>query len=193
MKTPAYITDWVSLWNTLVKQREAARRDEPLPDAGDRWSARAAVYDARTHDRWAAKDTSREFLCSLMKSLGRPTLLDIGAGSGKWAVPLAPLAASVTAVEPSPAMARARLEENIARHNLRNITILPRAGRATACPFTTSPSRSHADAGSTTSRPSSKACRRSRGTPACGSCARRRSTASWPMRPATSSATRTTA
>ena len=125
MNKPDHSVDWVSLWNNLVKQREAARRDEPLPDAGDRWSARAAVYDARTRNRWAAKDTSREFLLSLMKSLGKPTLLDIGAGSGKWAVPLAPLAASVTAVEPSPAM-RARLEENIARHNLRNITIVPR-------------------------------------------------------------------
>lgn len=124
MNKGTHSIDWIGLWNDLAKQREAGRRDEALPDTGDRWSARAAVYDARTRDRWAAKDTSREFLFSLLQSLGKPTLLDIGAGSGKWAVPLAPFAEYITAVEPSPAM-RTRLEENLAQHGIHNVTVVP--------------------------------------------------------------------
>ncbi len=119
-------TDWIQLWNRLVKQREDRRRPEPLPDEGDRWSARAESYDARTQDRWAAKDTSREFLVALLKSLPAPALLDIGAGSGKWAVPLAPFARHVTAVEPSAAM-RTRLQEHLAKRNIENVTIVPEA------------------------------------------------------------------
>lgn len=119
-------TDWIQLWNRLVRQREERRREDPLPDAGDRWSARAESYDARTQGRWAAKDTSREFLVSLLKSLRDPTLLDIGAGSGKWAVPLAPFARHVTAVEPSPAM-RKRLQEHLAERGITNVTIVPEA------------------------------------------------------------------
>lgn len=119
-------TDWIQLWNRLVRERETQRREEPLPDAKDRWSARAEKYDERTQNRWEAKDTSREFLVSLLKSLPKPTLLDIGAGSGKWAVPLSPFARHVTAVEPSPAM-RARLLEHLSARNITNVIIVPEA------------------------------------------------------------------
>lgn len=119
-------TNWVQLWNQLVRQRENGRRPDPVPDADDRWSARAGEYDARTQYRWAAKDTSREFLVSLLNSLQKPTLLDIGAGSGKWAVPLAPCVRHVTAVEPSPAM-RARLQEHLKERNIDNVTVVPDA------------------------------------------------------------------
>lgn len=117
-------TDWIRLWNELVRQREEQRREPPIPDPKDRWSARAEGYDARTQSRWAAKDTSREFLVSLLKSLKSPTLLDVGAGSGKWAVPLAPYAKRVTAVEPSPSM-RARLQAHLAEKQIDNVTIVP--------------------------------------------------------------------
>ena len=124
MFSKGHDVDWVRLWNELVKAREAERKPDNLPDAKDRWSARAEVYDARTQNRWAARDTSREFLVSLLKSLPEPTLLDIGAGSGKWAVPLAPYVRHVTAVEPSPAM-RTRLQEHLQERNIANVTIVP--------------------------------------------------------------------
>lgn len=120
------VTDWIQFWNRLVQQREQARRPESLPDAKDRWSARAEEYDTVTQRRWAHKDTSREFLVSLLKSLPEPTLLDIGAGGGKWTVPLAPFVRQVTAVEPSPAM-RARLQEHLARQGVANATVVPEA------------------------------------------------------------------
>lgn len=126
MKKGTPITDWIALWNRLVREREDRRHHEPLPDAKDRWSARAEGYDARTQCRWAAQDTSREFLVSLLKSLPEPTLLDIGAGGGKWAVPLAPFARHITAVEPSPAM-RARLQGHLAERKIANVSIVPEA------------------------------------------------------------------
>jgi SAM-dependent methyltransferase len=119
-------TDWIRLWNELVRQREEQRREPAAPDPRDRWSARAEGYDARTQSRWAAKDTSREFLVSLLKSLPSPTLLDIGAGSGKWAIPLAPYAKLVTAVEPSPSM-RARLQDHLAEKKIGNVSVAPEA------------------------------------------------------------------
>lgn len=120
------MTDWLQLWGSLVKQREDLRRRESSPDTEDRWSARAEEYDARTRRRWARDDSSREFLISLLKSLQGATLLDIGAGGGKWAVPLAPFARHITAVEPSPAM-RARLQAHLTQQGIAHVTIVPDA------------------------------------------------------------------
>ena len=50
-------------------------------------------------------------------------VLDIGAGPGTTAIPLAKIANSVTVVEPSNGML-ARLNENVSKHNLANITCL---------------------------------------------------------------------
>ena len=118
--------DWVALWNSLVRRREQMRRPEPLPDADDRWSARAPTYDARSQARWAARDTSREFLVGLLEGLSKPTLLDIGAGSGKWVVPLAPHCRQITAVEPSASM-RSRLEKHLGERGIANVTVVPEA------------------------------------------------------------------
>ncbi len=123
---PSPAPDWIRLWNHLVRHREALRRPEPLPDSGDRWSARARTYDERAQLRWARPDSSRDFLAALLRSLPHATLLDVGAGGGKWTIPLAPLVRHVTAVEPSPAM-RARLLDHLARRGIRNVTVVPKA------------------------------------------------------------------
>jgi len=53
------------------------------------------------------------------------SLLDIGAGAGAFAFPLAAVSRRVTAVEPSPAQVT-QLTRNIARSRTNNITIVPR-------------------------------------------------------------------
>jgi SAM-dependent methyltransferase len=62
----------------------------------------------------------------LLRALVRPgeTWLDIGAGGGRYALPLALLAKTVIAVEPSEGM-RAVLQEGMAEHGISNIHILP--------------------------------------------------------------------
>ena len=52
-------------------------------------------------------------------------VLDIGAGPGTFAVPLAARGCSVTVVEPSPVM-RDALAERIARENIGGITVIPK-------------------------------------------------------------------
>lgn len=61
----------------------------------------------------------------LLRSLIRPgeSLLDIGAGGGRYALPLSRLAAEVTAVEPSPAM-RQVLREGVARYGVTNLRLV---------------------------------------------------------------------
>src|SRR5262245_38735122 len=62
----------------------------------------------------------------VLRSLVIPgeTWLDIGAGGGRYALPLALLARAVTAIEPSEGM-QAVLREGIATHGIANIDILP--------------------------------------------------------------------
>jgi len=52
-------------------------------------------------------------------------VLDIGAGPGTVAIPLAKIVRGVTVVEPSSGML-ARLKENASKHNLANITYIPK-------------------------------------------------------------------
>ncbi len=58
-------------------------------------------------------------------------MLDVGAGVGRYALPLARLARQVVAVEPSPAMQH-HLAERIAAANATNLTLVPAAWPAAA-------------------------------------------------------------
>ena len=114
--------DWVKFWDDLVRRRERLR-PAGKNDWDDRWTVRAEAYNARTEARWQTMDSSRAFLTGLLQSNPGATLLDIGAGCGKWTVPLAPLAAHVTAVEPSPAM-RKHLCRHVGERRLSNVTVV---------------------------------------------------------------------
>jgi 2-polyprenyl-3-methyl-5-hydroxy-6-metoxy-1,4-benzoquinol methylase len=86
---------------------------------------------------WADKKTAKEFfhhslqspaarervadICSMIRPGAR--VLDIGAGPGNIAIPVAKIAAHVTAVEPAPGMA-AVLQEQIALENMDNIQFI---------------------------------------------------------------------
>jgi predicted O-methyltransferase YrrM len=98
------MTDWIQLWNDLVSLREWRYQPNETPENHDRWKARAHDFDAHVRRRWAQPDSSRTFLVALLRAMPHATVLDIGAGTGKWAVILAPHAKAVTAIEPSPTM-----------------------------------------------------------------------------------------
>jgi SAM-dependent methyltransferase len=86
---------------------------------------------------WADKEAAKEFfhhslqsqaarervadICSMIRPGGRA--LDIGAGPGNVAIPVAKIAARLTAVEPAPGMA-AVLREQIALENMDNIQFI---------------------------------------------------------------------
>jgi len=84
-------TDWLKLWRGLV----SANPHAPNIDAIKRYKTHAFQKRQRP-------DPLLNFV--LQSVDGNMTVLDIGAGSGRWTVPLAARAKSVTAVEPSTEM-----------------------------------------------------------------------------------------
>lgn len=110
--------DWADNWCRKVEVRAA----NPI---GQRdWDGRAGRFARRT----AELNPAREPLVgALMEAVRKEdTALDIGAGAGRYALPLSTLAAQVTAVEPSAGM-RAALEGAIAERGIDNLTVVPGA------------------------------------------------------------------
>ncbi len=109
-------------WRALVRRREAqvVRVAGAATSGPGHWDQRAAAFDAcsRAHD--LEHDPLYRLLLSVVP--GR-RLLDIGAGAGRYAVPLAATASAVTAVEPSSGM-RARLSARLDEERRDNVRIV---------------------------------------------------------------------
>jgi 2-polyprenyl-3-methyl-5-hydroxy-6-metoxy-1,4-benzoquinol methylase len=116
-------TDWIGLWWDLATafQRHLEQENN---GRSDRWSQRARPFDASVKRRREENDPLRDFV--LNKISGDTTLLDIGAGTGSWALPVAQHIRQVTALEPSESM-RNILLENLAECRITNVTVI--AGR----------------------------------------------------------------
>jgi hypothetical protein len=105
--------DWVEHWRTLVVDRESASahgHSDP-----HYWDHRAATFARSTTGR------ADQFLAVVEPYASpRKTLIDVGAGAGRHAIPLADRLEWVTAVEPSEGM-RAHLP------HLPNLTVIASA------------------------------------------------------------------
>lgn len=106
------MTDWGELWRTLATAERSAGDGEA--QMVNRWQAVAARLDSGS----GYPDPMLDFLLSRLDPSW--TLLDVGAGVGRWAVPLAKRVRSVTAVEPSTAM-REMLERRARDNGLGNL------------------------------------------------------------------------
>ena len=88
--------DWAEHWRRLVETRRA--RVEALAGGPQTnfWDVRATRFAARSE----AFDPSTYLLAAMLReALGTAgTLLDVGAGAGRYAIPLAAVASRVTAV-----------------------------------------------------------------------------------------------
>ncbi len=89
-------TDWVEEWRRLVREREAASHGHGDPRY---WDRRAPTFARSTSGR---ADAFLEVLEPYLSA--RKSLIDVGAGAGRHAVPLAARLEWVTAVEPSDGM-----------------------------------------------------------------------------------------
>ena len=114
--------------------------------AGQRWQAMVEAHQAQTQRlRDPAWDAGGDFRPSFVESFRagrgrwddaavvdaiRPhldaddTLVDVGAGAGRFALPLAEIVRSVVAVEPSPVMGAA-LTEDAQKRGISNISLVP--------------------------------------------------------------------
>jgi SAM-dependent methyltransferase len=102
-----------------AKSRSRKRRAAAEPQT-DVWYGKAREFDEAIKRRWTRPDSSRDFL---MSQLVNATVLDVGAGTGAWAVLLAPRVRKVTAVEPSSAMIEV-MRENLAAEGHTNVEIV---------------------------------------------------------------------
>jgi SAM-dependent methyltransferase len=110
--------DRISLWRELsLRVRKPTGRGHRGDDPGREQAAR---FEASAKRR---RGDEPDVLVTALAELLRPAdaLVDIGAGIGRWTVPLARLVERVTALEPSPAML-ALLRENTAPTG--NVTIV---------------------------------------------------------------------
>src|SRR5579859_4452701 len=88
--------DWAARWRRVVEDRAALAGTHADPGY---WDRRAKSFARSTHTR------SDEFLSVLDPYLSpRKTVIDVGAGTGRHAVPVAARVEWVTAVEPSEGM-----------------------------------------------------------------------------------------
>ena len=109
------IINWNELWK-MARSGSMWRRTLNGP-AGSFWDGRAKRFNEsmmqnreRSHKQVAKIKLSPEY-----------TVLDVGAGTGRLAIPIAKQVASVTAVDPSGGML-ACLQENMGREGVTNIT-----------------------------------------------------------------------
>ncbi len=116
------VTDWAALWRQLAETRYW--RGYNRPEARNQvqaWRERAREYDARIQRRWSQPDSTRDLILSRVD--GDTTVLDIGAGTGRWAILLARHVRRVTAVEPAPAMVRV-MTENLVQEGIENVQVI---------------------------------------------------------------------
>jgi len=109
-------------WKAQVEENRAqVDRVRPGPEREDFYAPGAQAFRAAPRRR---DDQTLEVLRSLLRP--DDVLLDIGAGGGRYALPLALACRQVVAIEPSPSM-RAVLEEGMREHQITNVTVVPSA------------------------------------------------------------------
>ncbi|GAC1562536.1 MAG: hypothetical protein NVS2B7_36600 [Herpetosiphon sp.] len=115
--------DWATNWRTIVTARRQVI--ESLGDSGEQrdfWDRRAGRFARMSREL----DPSTDPVLALLRAALEPggSVLDVGAGTGRYALPLAEIATTVTAVEPSAAM-RSYLAAEGERRGLRTLQIVP--------------------------------------------------------------------
>jgi SAM-dependent methyltransferase len=106
----------MAAWAVRVRaNRDQAERVREAPDDGDFYAPVSALFVA---DPRRSDDPTLDSLCDI----ARPgeTWLDIGAGAGRFALPLALRVGEVIALDPSAGMLDA-LRDGVERHGIRNV------------------------------------------------------------------------
>jgi protein-L-isoaspartate O-methyltransferase len=116
--------DWAQHWQDLVR----SRRNFLVPPEratlqGNAWDERAGRFARLADELDADADPLVAAVAENLRAEPGSTLLDIGAGAGRYTFSLAGAARSVTAVEPSPGMCSA-LRAGLARRAIPNVSVV---------------------------------------------------------------------
>ncbi len=109
-------TGWSDLWDALAKQ-DLMSGSAGEAEMVERWRSLAARLDDGSGQR---PDLVLEFVLTMLTP--EMTVVDVGAGVGRWTIPLAGRVRSVTAVEPVDGM-RLVLQERVTAKGARNVRI----------------------------------------------------------------------
>lgn len=118
LKANSPIARWAETVRTEHEQADRVRSDDPN---ADHWKKLAHRFAPATREK-AFQDETFIAVSKFVKETD--TVLDVGAGAGRLAIPLAERCAHVTAVEPSEAM-QVRLKEQAEAWGLKNLTVVP--------------------------------------------------------------------
>lgn len=97
---------WEDRWQAAVENSPMRKRRQEGGDAMQRWNKMAGDFAERTSDKENG-EKRQKILAWLQETVALregAKILDIGAGPGNWALPLAESGAKVTALEPAEAM-----------------------------------------------------------------------------------------
>ncbi len=111
--------DWLAIWRAMY-DAERAQGEAAAPAGHDCWAGRAPRYAAAMR-RAPQPDALMQAVLPQLRPTD--TVLDIGAGTGRYTTVLAQHVAHVVALEPSAAM-REQLVQAVAESGLTNITIV---------------------------------------------------------------------
>lgn len=117
---PVPAIDYIARWRDIVERRrvqmESAYERAGLTNV-DYWGRRAKAYRTSLHERM----DEDPFLLRLLRDVTPDTtVLDVGAGTGRHTVALAPHVSRVTAVDPSEPMLDF-LRQDVATHGMGNV------------------------------------------------------------------------
>ncbi len=114
--------NWANLWKELVELND--HWGESQENLEDHWKKKAQAFSHDIEKRWSSRpDSSRDFLVSKLRGIPEATLVDVGAGTGAWAILAARHTASVTAVDRSPGMIEV-MRENLDKAGISNVQIV---------------------------------------------------------------------
>lgn len=119
---------WIKLWEEALHSSPVRkRRRHTETEMIEMWNNRAKDFAENTNRNNGQKRRQRvlDFLEQEGALQEGFKVLDIGAGPGNFAIPIARIASQVTALEPAPEMVKI-LRERAATENLKNIEIMQR-------------------------------------------------------------------
>lgn len=113
--------NWAELWRELTARVRHPEDRAPSERSRQREEGAARYEAAVTRKATERADTLLDFVTAQLRS--HDTVLDIGAGTGRFALPFARIARTVTAVEPSQSMA-AVLRGKVQAEGLTNVHLV---------------------------------------------------------------------